>query len=72
MTELGDMTPEDAQDTDEPDPGAVARRYFQELRDITQDPQRKLFDELPELEKWVIAVAFLRLLARLKRERANG
>jgi len=72
MVELGDMTPEDAQDTAEPDPGAVARRYFLELRDITQDPQRKLFDELDPLEQWVVAIAIKRILDRLKRERVDG
>jgi len=72
MVELGDMTPEDAQDTAEPDPGAVARRYFLELRDITQDPTRPKFDDLTELEKWVVAIAFARVLARLKRERVDG
>ena len=72
MTVLGDMTPEDAMDTSDPDPGAVARIYFRALRDITQDPTIGLYDELTELQKWVIALAFSRVLDKIKRERVNG
>lgn len=64
------MEPADAQDTDDPDPGAVAHRFYEDLRDITQDPQRKHFRDLEPLEQWVVAIAIARLLGRIKRERA--
>ena len=65
---IGDMTPDDATDPDEPDPEALARRFLQDERDLSGDTTRPLFDDLHPFAKALLLFAFARLIARIKRE----
>jgi hypothetical protein len=68
MTDFGDIEPSDVVDTEPPDPVALARLLHKKLREITGDPNRKLFDDLEPLEQWILIIAFRHIIEKLTRE----
>lgn len=67
--QIPDITDDDVVDTDDPNPEALARFFYDERHRIAPDPKRESsLDKLKPQERALVIFVFAAIIAKLKRE----